>query len=89
MEPISLKESAMVRCLPVTTDYGGVAEKEFCLKSPGDPNDPETQAAVAHRVVALLKDQTTLEELSQNAKQLAQKETWDKIATLWIDHMKE
>lgn len=89
MEPISLKESAMVRCLPVTTNYGGVAEKEFCLKSSGDPNDPDTQKAVAYKVVELLKDQTKLEVLSQHAKQLAETETWDRIAKLWIDQMKK
>jgi hypothetical protein len=89
MESISLKESAMMRCLPVTTHYGGVAEKEFCLKTPGDPNDPSTQAAVAYKVVELLKDQAKLEALSQRARQLAETETWDNIAKLWIDHMKK
>ena len=87
IEGISLKESAIVGCLPVTTDYAALAEKDYCLTLNGDPNDPKTQEAVAHKVVALLKDPVTLEELSQKSRELASTETWDNIAQLWIDHM--
>lgn len=89
MEPISLKESAVVGCLPVTTAYAALAEKEYCLKSSGDPNDKRTQEAVAHKVVELLKDRAKLEELSQKSKQVAKTETWDNIAKRWIEHMKK
>ncbi len=87
MEPISLKESAVVGCLPVTTNYAALAEKEYCLKSSGDPNDPKTQEAVAYKVVELLKDPLKLEALSQNSRQIAKTETWDNIAKLWIDQL--
>jgi glycosyltransferase involved in cell wall biosynthesis len=88
MEPISLKESAIVGCLPVTTNYAALAEKDYCLRVSGDPNDPATQEAVAYKVVELLKNQTKLEELSQNSRQMAKMETWDKVAQRWIDQMK-
>lgn len=87
MEPISLKESAMVGCLPVTTDYAALAEKEYCLTTSGDPNDPSIQAAVAYKVVELLKDPVKLKELSHRSKKLAEAETWDKIAKRWIDRI--
>lgn len=87
MEPISLKESAVVGCLPVTTDYAALAEKEYCLKTSGDPNDPETQVAVAHKVVELLNDPIKRATLSQEARRFAKAETWDNIAQRWIDQM--
>lgn len=89
MEPISLKESAVVGCLPVTTAYAALAEKEYCLKSSGDPNDKKTQEAVAYKVVELLRDRKKLEELSYQSQQLAKAETWDNIAKRWIEQLKK
>lgn len=87
MEPISLKESAIVRCLPVTTDYAALAEKDYCLRLTGDPNDQKTQEAVAYKVVELLKNPVKLEELSQQSRQIAEVETWDNIAKLWLEQI--
>ena len=87
MDSVSVKESAILGCLPVTTDYGGLAEKGYCLRLPGDPNDPKIQEAVAGKVVELLKDPVKLEELSQNSRQIAGTETWNNIAQLWLDQM--
>ena len=87
MDSVSVKESAILGCLPVTTDYGGLAEKGYCLRLPGDPNDSKVQEAVAGKVVELLKDPVKLEELSQNSRQIARTETWDNIAQLWLDQM--
>ena len=89
IDGISLKESAMVGCLPVCSDYAALSEKEYCLKSSGDPNDKSTQEAIAHRVVELLKDWVKLEELSQRAKETARTETWNNVAKLWTEQMKE
>jgi glycosyltransferase involved in cell wall biosynthesis len=89
MDSVSIKESAMVGCLPVTTKYGGLAEKEYCLRIPGDPNDPGTQEAVANKVVELLKDRARLQELSQKSRKIAETETWDRIAQRWIDQISE
>lgn len=86
---ISIRESAIVGCLPVTTDHAVLAEKDYCLKLSGDPNDPKTQAAVAYKVVELLKDPVKREELSQNSRQIAKAETWDNIAKLWIDQIEK
>jgi glycosyltransferase involved in cell wall biosynthesis len=89
MEPISLKESAIVRCLPVTTNYAALAEKDYCLKLEGDPNDQQTQEAVAYKVVELLKNPALLEDLSHQSRQTAQSETWDNIAKRWIEQIKK
>jgi hypothetical protein len=88
MEPISLKESAVVGCLPVTTDYAVLAEKDYCLKTSGDPNDPSVQEAVAYKVVELLKDQSKLEALRQDYRAIASTETWDRIAKLWLEQIR-
>ncbi|WP_404790604.1 hypothetical protein [Altericista sp. CCNU0014] len=87
IDGISLRESAVLGCLPVTTDYAALVEKEYCLKRSGDPNDPRTQVAVAHQVVELLKDPVKLKELSQNAREVACAETWDNIAKRWIEQI--
>ncbi len=89
IDAISLKESAMVGCLPVSTDYAALSEKEYCLKSSGNPNDESTQAAIAYQVVELLKNRAKLDELSQQFRQIAETETWTNVAKLWIEQIKE
>ncbi len=89
MEPISLKESAIVGCLPVTTNYAALAEKEYCLRLEGDPNHKTTQEAVAYKVIELLKNPAMLEELSQQSRQDAKNETWDNIAKRWIEQIRK
>lgn len=55
---ISVRESAIVGCLPVTTDYAALSEKEYCHKVAGHPEKPETQKALAHRIIDILKDRS-------------------------------
>ena len=83
---ISVRESALVGCIPVTTDFAALAEKPYCVKVSGEPSDRLTQEAVAEKVVELLKNPQQLESLRQKFHELAKAETWDRIAPLWLQH---
>lgn len=84
---ISVRESAMVGCVPVTTDYGVFSEKDYCLKVPGEPKAKETQEAIAHKIVHLLRNPQELEVLRQKFMEVAQNDTWDKIAKVWLNRI--
>lgn len=84
----TVRESAFVGCIPVTTDYAGLKDKDYCLKIPGNPYLKETQEALAWKIVELLKEPEQLASLRQDFMQLAQKETWDKVSQLWIDEIR-
>lgn len=81
---VSVRESALVGCVPVTTSYGALGEKKYCVRVPGNPYQQSTQEAVAHQIVELLKQPETLRNLRQDFQALAQAETWDNIAKAWL-----
>jgi glycosyltransferase involved in cell wall biosynthesis len=83
----TVRESAFVGCVPVTTDYAGLRDKDYCVKVPGDPFAPETQAALANQIVSLLKDPEQLSMLSDKLFQLVRSETWDNVAAQWLSEM--
>jgi hypothetical protein len=80
---ISVRESAMVGCVPVTTDYAVMAEKDYCVKISGDPLSQETQEAVAYKIVELLKNPQELEIVRKQCMEAVKHETWDQIAKVW------
>jgi hypothetical protein len=81
---ISVRESALVGCVPVTTKYAALAEKPYCIKVSGDPRAKRTQEALARRIVELLKNPKKLEKLSKKFKKSAAKDNWRNIAKLWL-----
>ncbi|MDJ1169428.1 glycosyltransferase family 1 protein [Roseofilum sp. BLCC_M154] len=83
---ISVRESAAVGCVPVTTDYVALSEKNYCMKAPGNPYKQTTQEAVAMKIIELLNNQDRLEEIRQEFQQLAQEETWENSAKLWLNY---
>lgn len=83
---ISVRESASVGCVPVTTDRAALSEKSYCIKVPGNPYDSKTQEGVAYQIVELLKDRQRLAEISQRFQALAQRETWESTAELWLSN---
>lgn len=83
---ISVRESSLVGCVPVTTDFSVFKEKPYCVTVPGDPTDPKTQEALAEKIVHLLQNQGELDAVRQSTKELAKNETWDKLAPLWLEH---
>ncbi len=84
---ISVRESALVGCVPVTTDYAALGEKPYCLKVPGNPYLQETQESLAGKIVELLKNPQRLEEMRLKFQDFAKEETWDKIALAWLDYL--
>jgi len=81
---ISVRESAAVGCVPVTTDFAVFKEKEYCVRVTGNPSDQETQEAIAYRIVGLLKDQDELAALRKHFKEIVKQETWQEISKVWL-----
>ena len=81
---ISIRESAAVGCVPVTTTCGVFAEKKYCVLVKGEPKARETQEVLAYKVVELLKNPEQLSQIRKEFMELAQQETWDKIAPQWL-----
>ncbi len=86
---ISVRESAMVGCVPVTTDFAVFKEKDYCVRVSGEPSAQETQEAVAYRIIDLLKEENELSALRTHFKDLAKQETWQKISSVWLDAFEE
>ncbi len=80
---ISVRESAMVGCVPVTTDFAVMSEKNYCVKIPGEPQAQETQEAVAYKIVELLKNPQELELIRQQFMENVKDETWENVAKIW------
>ncbi|WP_237396172.1 hypothetical protein [Okeania sp. KiyG1] len=84
---ISLRESAMVGCVPVTTNYAAIKEKDYCIKVDGDPQVKETQEALAYRVVELLKNPQELGEIRGKIQESVKNEIWEQVAPLWLQNI--
>lgn len=81
---ISVRESAAVGCVPVTTDFAVFQEKEYCVRVAGDPNTQETQEAVAQKIVELLLDSEKLNQIRQQFRDRVKTETWQEVAKVWM-----
>lgn len=81
----TVRESALVGCIPVTTDYAGLQDKDYCLKVSGHPYAQETQEALAYKVVELLKNPHQLTEVREKFFDLVKNETWENVAKLWLE----
>jgi glycosyltransferase involved in cell wall biosynthesis len=80
----TVRESAFVGCVPATTNHGGLKDKDYCVKVTGNPFQPETQIALAQKIVDLLQDLSEIENLRHQFESAVQLETWDKIANRWL-----
>lgn len=82
---ISIRESAVVGCVPVTTDFAVFQEKKYCERVPlvGEPTSKESQEALAYRIVDLLRNPQELAMLRQKFHGIAKQETWENIAKCW------
>lgn len=76
---IGVRESAVVDCMPFTTDYAALKGRSYCATTKGNPLKRETQEAVAQAVVQFLKDGVRPVTLSQ-----AKEESWPNISALWL-----
>ncbi len=82
---ISVRESAAVGCVPVTTKYAALKEKSYCVTVEGDPNSKETQEAVAKNIVSMIKN--GFEEMRMDFREKARKENWRVIAEEWSKYV--
>ncbi len=82
---ISVRESAVVGCLPVVTDFAVFREKDYCVKVPGEVTDPATQEAIAWKIVELLKNPQLLAQERERCRQIALTDTWERSAAAWLD----
>lgn len=80
----TVRESAFVGCIPVTIDYAGLKDKDYCLKVPGNPFTRETQEALAHQIISLLSNPETLSAFSDKIFNLVRSETWNNVAKQWL-----
>lgn len=82
---VSVRESSIVGCVPVTTDAYVFAEKDYCLRIPGEPSARETQEAIADQIVELLQNPDRLAEIREKYREIAARETWEQIAQVWME----
>jgi hypothetical protein len=83
---ISVRESAMVGCIPVVTDFAAFREKPYCVKVMGEPELQVTQEAIAYKIIELLNNAGELERLRQQFKEFVKHETWENIALKWLEY---
>ena len=81
---ISVRESALVGCVPVTSNYSAIGEKPYCIRVKGDPKQKETQEKIAHKIVKLMKNPKKLDRLRKKVSRLAAKDGWSVIAKRWL-----
>lgn len=86
---ISVRESAMVGCVPVVTEFAALGEKPYCVKVRGNPESQETQEAIAYKIIELLKNPDELEKLRQLFRELVKHETWENIAPKWLEYQND
>lgn len=84
----TVRESAFVGCIPVTTNYAGLQDKDYCVKVDGSPHDQETQVALAEKIVELLKNPQQLAEIREECFNLVKNETWENVAKLWLEEIR-
>lgn len=82
---ISVRESAAVGCVPVTTDYAALSEKNYCLKVSGNPYARETQEKLAYTIVDLLKNPEKLKATNQKYLDIVKQENWQIISRSWFN----
>lgn len=80
---ISVRESALVGCVPVMSHYAALKEKPYGIRIKGNPRTREFHEKVAKEIVRLIKT-GEIEKCREEGKKLAKKETWDKIAEQWL-----
>lgn len=82
---ISVRESASVACIPMTTNYASLKGKPYCVQTDGNPFDPETHKKLASEIVEKLKNYQKGD--GKELKELARQESWENIANKWIERI--
>jgi tetratricopeptide (TPR) repeat protein len=83
---ISVRESALMGCIPFTTDFAVLREKAYCVRAEGDPQDPSTHEALASLIATYLKNPEQFKEVKK-FPELAKKDAWTNIAYGWRKYL--
>ena len=83
---ISVRESALVGCVPIMTDYAALKEKTYGLRMKGNPNSMKTHQEIAKEIVHLIKS-GEIENLREEGKKKAFKENWGEVARQWTKNL--
>lgn len=88
---ISVRESAMVDCLPVTSSVGAMGEKDYTVQIPGNPTTKEMQVTAATKIVELLRSRTgsLLAPYTEGTTRLRREETWERVAARWLEKLED
>lgn len=84
---ISVRESAAVGCIPITTDYAALSGKRYCETYIGNPLEKSTQEDIADAVVSELKEPSGTVTLEADFINPAREENWPHISHLWTNQM--
>jgi hypothetical protein len=88
---INVRQSAYAGCIPFTSDYGALKEKDYCIKIPGDFKEKDAHERLARLIVFSIKNNRlpdeyggkNLEEVRKELRSKVFNESWDSIAKYW------
>ena len=88
---IAVREAAMLGCVPLTSSAAvfGDAAKDYCVRVPGDPKQPQTQREAAEVAVRLLREYQRTGKLPSVDTETLRSETWERVAARWLDVIAE
>lgn len=88
---ITVRQAALVGCIPFTTAYAALESKPYSVKAYGDPVAVATQENLAQMIVGAIKTgevtvsnkQVRIEELRSQFSSAALQESWEAVAEKW------
>jgi hypothetical protein len=81
---ISVRESAAVGCIPITSNFAALSERGYCNRVEGNPRDKRIQEAIARTVVGALRNGPQ-KDYREAIQTLARKESWEEVAKKWLE----
>jgi glycosyltransferase involved in cell wall biosynthesis len=82
---ISATKAMAAKCVPITSDYAAMKERNQGVMIEGDIHDPTIERKFIHELIALLKDEDRKSQIREKLD-VAQY-SWDVIAQRWSEEM--
>ncbi len=91
---ITVRQAAMAGCIPFTTNWAALSEKDYSIKVDGNPFDQNTQQKLAYTIIDFIKNNNLPQIYNQKDKnslrnvfiKSAMQESWDIIAKKWTSY---
>lgn len=91
---INIRQAAYASCIPFTSEYGALKEKQYSVKVSGNFNHKTAQIRLANIIIHALKNNKlpkthgnlNIDKLRIDFKNKASKESWNKIAEEWTKY---